>query len=206
LINEYKDWNRPIEHPIDLFDSLVDILGDALVVTPLIQSGDANSRLSSLTSTTKASASNRYHRISNSRILNPASSSSSSSASASFSSSRAASKTKSFFYVYYYQTESNGFSSRLGCRHGEELAYIFGAPLAKDMLNGQLGHFSHNYTHQEVVLSEAVMSYWTNFIKFGLVKLSSYFSRFNHMQVFKGFKFFSFRVNVAQKLTHRLIV
>ena len=38
LINEYTDWSRPSEHPINLLDSTIDILGDALVVAPLIES------------------------------------------------------------------------------------------------------------------------------------------------------------------------
>jgi len=45
---------------------------------------------------------------------------------------------------------------------GEELAFIFGAPLAP------AGPFpSGNYTVQEKLLSEAVMAYWTNFVKTG---------------------------------------
>ncbi|RWS10607.1 neuroligin-4: X-linked-like protein, partial [Dinothrombium tinctorium] len=35
LINEYTDWSVPSEHPINILDSLIDILGDALVVAPL---------------------------------------------------------------------------------------------------------------------------------------------------------------------------
>lgn len=47
---------------------------------------------------------------------------------------------------------------------GEELAFIFGAPLAA------AGPFpSGNYTVQEKLLSEAVMAYWTNFVKTGWV-------------------------------------
>lgn len=45
---------------------------------------------------------------------------------------------------------------------GEELAFVFGAPLAP------AGPFpSHNYSVQEKLLSEAVMAYWTNFVKTG---------------------------------------
>jgi hypothetical protein len=44
LINEYTDWNRPIEHPINLLDSTADILGDALVVAPIIETGDLHSK------------------------------------------------------------------------------------------------------------------------------------------------------------------
>ena len=44
LMNEYTDWNRPVEHPVNLLDSTVDILGDALRVAPLIESGDLHSK------------------------------------------------------------------------------------------------------------------------------------------------------------------
>lgn len=39
-MNEYTDWNWPSEHPINLLDSTVEILGDALVVAPLIRTAD----------------------------------------------------------------------------------------------------------------------------------------------------------------------
>lgn len=35
LINEYTDWSVPSEHPINILDSLIDIIGDALVVAPI---------------------------------------------------------------------------------------------------------------------------------------------------------------------------
>lgn len=45
---------------------------------------------------------------------------------------------------------------------GEELAFIFGAPIAP------AGPFpSNSYGAQEKLLSEAVMTYWTNFAKTG---------------------------------------
>lgn len=51
---------------------------------------------------------------------------------------------------------------RQGCIHGEDLAYIFGAPLI-----GGFNHFGRNYTKSEILLSEAVMLYWSNFIRTG---------------------------------------
>jgi neuroligin len=51
---------------------------------------------------------------------------------------------------------------RLGCVHGEELAYIFGAPLVP-----LLSHFGRNYTKAEVALSESVIAYWANFARNG---------------------------------------
>jgi neuroligin len=54
------------------------------------------------------------------------------------------------------------FLQRQGCVHGEELPYVFGAPLV-----GGLSHFPRNYTKAEVQLSEAVMIYWSNFARTG---------------------------------------
>lgn len=42
--------------------------------------------------------------------------------------------------------------------HGEELPYIFGIPL-----DGPKYHFIDRYTEQEQLLSEVMMTYWTNF-------------------------------------------
>jgi neuroligin len=44
---------------------------------------------------------------------------------------------------------------------GEELAYVFGAPL------GQVGPFQPHYNVHERLFSEAVMKYWSNFAKTG---------------------------------------
>lgn len=49
-----------------------------------------------------------------------------------------------------------------GTIHGEELPYIFGAPLV-----GGFSHFGLNYTKEEQFLSELVMTLWTNFAKTG---------------------------------------
>lgn len=56
--------------------------------------------------------------------------------------------------------------------HGEELAYLFGAPLAVQLLGRSIGHFASNYSKPEVTLSEAVMTYWINFAKFGFVYIN----------------------------------
>ncbi|XP_023220492.1 neuroligin-4, X-linked-like [Centruroides sculpturatus] len=71
-------------------------------------------------------------------------------------------RSQSYLYVFTYQTESGEFSQRLGCIHGEELPYVFGVPLV-----GTLAHFSGNYTRSEISLAEAVMTFWTNFVKTG---------------------------------------
>lgn len=51
---------------------------------------------------------------------------------------------------------------RQGCIHGEDLPYIFGAPLV-----GGFNHFTRNYTKTEISLSEVVMYYWANFVRTG---------------------------------------
>ncbi|GIY50458.1 neuroligin-4, X-linked [Caerostris darwini] len=74
---------------------------------------------------------------------------------------------KSFFYVFGYQSEFGDYSSRLGAVTGEDLAYVFGAPLVTS-----LSHFANNYTKTESTLSEILMLQWTNFAKFGDPNLS----------------------------------
>nr|XP_015919710.1 neuroligin-4, X-linked [Parasteatoda tepidariorum] len=69
---------------------------------------------------------------------------------------------KAYFYVFNYQTEDSKYPQRQGCLPGEDLQYVFGAPLVKN-----LGHFSKNYSEPETVLSEAVMTYWVNFARNG---------------------------------------
>lgn len=44
---------------------------------------------------------------------------------------------------------------------GEELAYVFGAPLA------EVGPFPRTFSAKERLLSEATMKYWANFAKTG---------------------------------------
>lgn len=71
---------------------------------------------------------------------------------------------KSSTYFYHFQYASESSPSRLGCAHGDDLAYVFGAPLVPGY---QLGFFSTNYTKGEASLSEMVMTYWVNFAKYG---------------------------------------
>ncbi|GAB6019884.1 hypothetical protein CHUAL_001419 [Chamberlinius hualienensis] len=67
-----------------------------------------------------------------------------------------------YFYVFEHQTANEDYPQRLGCFHGEELPYVFGAPLVDD-----LAHFRSNFTRTERTISEATMRYWTNFAKYG---------------------------------------
>lgn len=56
------------------------------------------------------------------------------------------------------------FPQRMGTVHGEELPYVFGAPLVDGF-----SHFPRNYTRSEVSLSEAVMLFWASFARTGWV-------------------------------------
>lgn len=46
--------------------------------------------------------------------------------------------------------------------HGEELAYIFGVPLG-----ARKNHFREEYSPQEKLFSEIIMTFWTNFARTG---------------------------------------
>ena len=159
LINEYTDWTRPVEHPINLLDSLLDIMSDALVVAPVIETSDLHSR--------PLMPTKPYHRLS--------------------SNGRPQARGKTFFYVFVHQVihfnlyfpikclsfqseEGSKFHQRLGCSHGEELAYMFGAPIAQHLSSTFMEQFTaQNYSRAEISLSEGLMAYWINFVKYGLV-------------------------------------
>ncbi|CAH0723012.1 unnamed protein product, partial [Brenthis ino] len=71
-------------------------------------------------------------------------------------------QTKTFFYVFDYQTKDGFYPQRMGAVHGEELPYVFGAPLVEGF-----GHFLENYTKSEISLSESIMLFVSNFAKTG---------------------------------------
>uniref|UniRef100_T1JP51 Carboxylesterase type B domain-containing protein n=1 Tax=Strigamia maritima TaxID=126957 RepID=T1JP51_STRMM len=68
-----------------------------------------------------------------------------------------------YFYVFDYQAKDGDYPQRLGCFHGEELAYIFGAPLVE----GGLTFMQKNYSKTEKTMSEAIIKFWTNFARYG---------------------------------------
>ncbi|GFY61682.1 neuroligin-2 [Trichonephila inaurata madagascariensis] len=120
VVNEYTDWSKPDQHPIIILDSTTDAMSDALVIAPLVRTGNFHSRV-------------RYPR-----------------------------KPKTYQYVFTHQTEEAEYSQRMGTVHGEDLPYIFGAPLVNS-----LSHFPKNFTKAESSLSETVILFWTNFAKTG---------------------------------------
>ncbi|KAJ6221743.1 hypothetical protein RDWZM_000288, partial [Blomia tropicalis] len=115
LVNEYTDWTRPVEHPINLMDSLVELLGDALVVSPMVevldnQHSSRSSSFSLPSGMTTTTATKHNERISSST-------------------------SRAFFYVFAHQVSSSmpySMNLLLGCSHGDELSYLFGVPLLWD--------------------------------------------------------------------------
>ncbi|XP_067638497.1 uncharacterized protein Nlg1 [Eurosta solidaginis] len=117
-LKKYEDmYNNPskgtnLEHR----DVVLDILSDARVVGPLMQTG-------------------LFHADVNRR---------------------------NYMYVFGHNSAAGPHASLPHSITGEELAFVFGAPLAP------AGPFpSNSYSAQEKLLAEAVMTYWTNFAKTG---------------------------------------
>ncbi|XP_054721244.1 neuroligin-4, X-linked-like [Uloborus diversus] len=133
IVNEYMDWSKPFLHASNIFENTVDALGDAVVVAPIIRAGSFHS----------GGLLRDYSYPFQ-------------------SSSTTAAEKRSYFYVFTYQTEYGDFTSKVGCITGEDLPYVFGAPLVTS-----LAHFGNNYTKAEVSLSEVIMTQWTNFAKYG---------------------------------------
>ncbi|KAH8369268.1 hypothetical protein KR009_006097 [Drosophila setifemur] len=117
-LKKYQDmYNNPIKATnLEHRDVVLDILSDARVVGPLLQTGMFHADV---------------HR-------------------------------RNYMYVFGHNSATGPYAHLPHSIKGEELAFIFGAPLAP------AGPFpSTNYTVQEKLLSEAVMAYWTNFVKTG---------------------------------------
>ncbi|KAI1295610.1 Neuroligin-4, X-linked [Halotydeus destructor] len=119
LVNEYTDWTRSLSNPTHIWESLVELLGDALVVAPTVKSGLLHSKVH-------------------------------------------AKKSSTFFYQFQYATENA--AHKLGCVHGDDLAFVFGAPLVP---GHRVGFFGGNYTKTDALVAEKVITYWANFVKFG---------------------------------------
>ncbi|XP_043283676.1 neuroligin-4, X-linked-like isoform X2 [Venturia canescens] len=135
VVNEYTDWERTVQHPKNTRDSCVQALSDAQFVAPLVQTGD----LFTLRHTKKP---NNPHA-------------------APIPDSEREPLPKTYFYVFDYQMKG-GYPEKMGSVHGEELPFIFGAPLVDGF-----GHFPRNYTKNEVALSENIIQYFANFVRTG---------------------------------------
>ncbi|XP_017113778.1 neuroligin 4-like isoform X1 [Drosophila elegans] len=145
IVNEYTDWDRTSQHPINTRDTAVAALSDAQFVAPIVRAGDIL-------------AANSPPPVSSS---SPAGSAGANAA-ASTSAGSTQPSGRCYFYVFDYQTKDGDYPQRMGTVHGEDLPYIFGAPLVDGF-----SHFPQNYTKSETALSEAVMIFWTNFARTG---------------------------------------
>lgn len=120
IANEYTDWTKSSSntHPTDTLESLIEVLGDATIMAPLIKTGSIHSRL----------------------------------------------QRNTYLYELTHGSERGDYPSHLGSIKGDDLSYIFGAPLLPGMA---LGYFTTYYTKQETALSELIMTYFGNFIRTG---------------------------------------
>lgn len=168
LINEYTDWSHPAEHPINLLDSTVDILGDALVVSPLLETAELFAK--------------SFLR----RELELSSFPRSADYALAYRDREQSMKNRVYFYVFQNQHDQDpaigsdpavaaaaaaarsNIHQRLGSMHGELLDYLFGAPIALQVMGHTIGHFRGDMTcATDVVLSQAIINYITNFAKHG---------------------------------------
>ncbi|RWS12481.1 neuroligin-4: X-linked-like protein [Dinothrombium tinctorium] len=69
-----------------------------------------------------------------------------------------------YFYNFAHSTEQSDYQWRIGSAHGEDLLYVFGAPLVSGT---QLGFFNGNFTKSETQLSELMINCWSNFARNG---------------------------------------
>ncbi|XP_070538201.1 neuroligin-4, X-linked-like [Ptychodera flava] len=67
-----------------------------------------------------------------------------------------------YLYSYGHRLKNGDSPKWTGATHGEELPFVFGAPL----VNG-LGIFQYNFSKSDALVSLAVIIYWTNFAKTG---------------------------------------
>ncbi|TGZ46909.1 Uncharacterized protein DBV15_12068 [Temnothorax longispinosus] len=191
VVNEYTDWERTVQHPVNTKDACVQALSDAQFVAPLAQTGD----LFTLRHTKKPNSPHIAPILDSEEEPMP----------------------KTYFYVFDYQMKDGDYPQKncppigipenarmiyalpfVGCHrhykyeiacalckadqvtssvqiqncmsfgkmgsvHGEELPFVFGAPL---WVEG-FGHFPKNYTRLEMALSESIMQYFANFVKTG---------------------------------------
>ena len=67
-----------------------------------------------------------------------------------------------YMYAFHYPSRLDTYPRWAGGVHGDDMTYVFGAPLADG-----IAPFISTYTRQEKMLTEAILTYWTNFMKTG---------------------------------------
>ena len=67
-----------------------------------------------------------------------------------------------YMYSFSYPSRLDSYPRWAGGVHGDDMTYVFGAPLTDG-----IDPFTSTFTRSERMLTEAVMRYWTNFAKSG---------------------------------------
>jgi len=75
-------------------------------------------------------------------------------------------RSPTYMYAFHYPSRLDTYPRWAGGVHGDDMTYVFGAPLADG-----IAPFISTYTRQEKMLTEAILTYWTNFMKTGSVYL-----------------------------------
>nr|XP_018668128.1 neuroligin-4, X-linked isoform X2 [Ciona intestinalis] len=73
-------------------------------------------------------------------------------------------KSNAFFYTFYHHPGKDKTRPWVQSALGEQDPFVFGAPL---LGNSEDTLFPYNYTKDDIMISTAVMTYWTNFAKNG---------------------------------------
>ena len=147
VINEYTDWDRPGNHPITTRDETLALLSDAQYAAPVVHTGSlyvSSGKTSYLYVFDHFTRLNEYSRSDLSLEV------------------RALKQRRLCVFAGRKITNVPLILQRMGSVLGEELPYVWGAPLANN-----LNHFNHNFTQSEVKLSEAILAFWSNFARTG---------------------------------------
>lgn len=74
-----------------------------------------------------------------------------------FAQAMTAKGSKVYRYFYNHRSSRDSFPSWSGSKHGDEIEFTFGGPV----------NFPEKYESNEIKLSNDIVSYWLNFIKYG---------------------------------------
>ena len=76
---------------------------------------------------------------------------------------------RAFLYCFRHPTRFDAYPRWAEGVHGDDLAYVFGAPLVPptDGGGGGVEPFPSAFTRADRALSETVIRYWTNFMRTG---------------------------------------
>ncbi|OQV23725.1 Neuroligin-1 [Hypsibius exemplaris] len=123
---EYADWEKTSRPLTSIRDSTLDVLGDALTVSPLLEAA-------------------QLHAGSVAQ--------------------------ETFMYLFQHAHRSSGsegddYSATLDSVYGDDLPYIFGAPLLHQQPN-RIAPWTGNFSQQDAYLSEVTANFISNFVRTG---------------------------------------